>query len=406
MAKGYDASWPPTGSAGIGALAGVPPPEADDWNHPMVARLERHWQDSTGRDHVIACRSGRVALLFALTSLDLGPGDEVICPADSVELRHYLERSGLIAVPADLDPQTLQLSPEAVEQAITVNTQAVVVVDQHGTTADYRALRSVADRHGLALIEDGSQSVGAAYEGRPVGSFGHISLCSLVGEDVRSSLGTGGLFATDCPDLAATARRLLIVNNEAGMASGGEGATGWTCQLSDLDAAVADSQLRRRQDRIADRCMNGSHLRARLASIAGIWTPDVLRSASHVYTSLPLVVVPDELGLPESSAVTLRDTVVDCLTAEGLWVDRWQPQSLGAALGSGSGMGGRPGEFPVAEALLANGIMLGPQRSPFDPPHTIETMDRIAECFEKVFVENADRLRSLTLQRSELNAMS
>ena len=364
----------------------------------MVARLERRWQDATGRAHVVACRSGRVALRLAVASLDLSPGDEVVFPADAVELAHAINRNDLVAVPADLDPRTIHIDPEAVEAAITERTQAVVAVDCHGTTADYRVLGAIAARHGLAMVEDGSQSLGATYNHGPVGSHGDVSLCSLTGNDARSSLGTGGLLATDDDTMASVARRMLLVNNEP--------PEGWTCQLSELDAAVADAQLRQRHDRLVTRCVNGSHLRDRLGSIAGLWVPDTVRTASHVYTSLPMVVVPDELGLPEPTAAVLRDTVIDCLTAEGLWIDRWQPQPFTDTYGFDGAYDAEPGEFPVAEWLMTTGIVLGHQRPPFDPPHTTATMDRIADAFIKVFVDNADRLRRLTEERYNATNMT
>lgn len=408
LANGHNASSSSSALPGLDVSHAVPPPDAAEWNHPKVAKLERHWQRSTGRAHVVACRSGRVALHIALAGLELRNGDEVICPADAIELAHALSRSDLVAVPADLDPRTLHIAPEEVERAVTDRTQAIVVLDSHGTTADYNAIDAVADRHGLALIEDGSQSLGAAYDRRPVGSLGEVSLCSLTGEDVRSSLGTCGLFATDNDALAAGARRMLLVNNDLVDDAGADGnaTTGWTCQLSGLDAAVADTQLHVREERLAARCVNGSHLRDRLRAVPGIWIPDIVRSATHVYTSLPMVVVPDELGLPEAAASTLRDTVIDCLTAEGLWVDRWQPQPLGIAFGLGPTLNHAKGDFPVAEAMLATGLVLGRHRSPFDPPQTIATMDRIADCYHKVFVTNTARLRSLTEQRFNASVMT
>ncbi|MEL7155034.1 MAG: DegT/DnrJ/EryC1/StrS family aminotransferase [Actinomycetota bacterium] len=385
----------------------------------MAQKLERRWSDATGRTHVVACRSGRVAMALALAGLELEPGDEIICPGDALAVARAVTSAGYTAVAADLHPLHLHLDPNAVEDAITDRTRAVIAVDQHGTTADYRSLSDICRRHGLSLIQDGSQSLGAIFDQRPVGSHGDASICSFVGEDLRSSLGTAGIYATDDHDLAMAARRRLLVNNEATpLGFEPDAMSGWSCQLSELDAAVCEVQLRTTWSRLATRARNGRHLRRRLASIPGIWVPDAVRGASHVHTSMPLLVMPDELGLGEHTAATLRDTVIDCLTAEGLWIDPWHPQPFGRepfgrqAAGRGPqpalepwAIHARPaGHMPVASALLATGMVLGQARCPFDSPNDEKTMDRIAECFAKIFVENADRLRTITEERHRISS--
>ncbi|MEM8925762.1 MAG: DegT/DnrJ/EryC1/StrS family aminotransferase [Actinomycetota bacterium] len=397
-------------------------PGTEPFGQPMLRKLERRWADAVGRRHAIACRSGRVALVLALAGLEMEPGDEVIIPGDAVWLARAVAAAGYTPVATDLHPLHLHIDPQAVVAAIGPRTRAVVAVDLHGTTADYRQLVEICGRRGLSLIEDGSQSVGALFDQRPVGSHGEASICSFVGRDLRSSLGTAGLYATDDDDLAAAARRRLLVNNEHTDPMGptdplgpDDGMAGWTCQLSELDAAVCENHLRASWSRLGTRVRNGTHLRRRLSSLPGIWVPEPVRGANHVYTSLPLTVLPDELGLAESMAAALRDVVVDCLTAEGLWVDRWSPQPLGGATPGGARpapvagpvpwaiYGRAAGELPVAAALAATGLVLGSDRCPFDDPHTTDTMDRIADCFAKIFVDNADRLRDLTEERDATN---
>lgn len=419
LATGYQPSWPSDRRPASDLLMAVRQgPEADTWGQPMAQKLERRWRDATGRAHVIACRSGRVALAIALAGLDLEPDDEIICPGDALGVARAVGFAGGIAVAADLHPLHLHLDPKAVEAAITNRTRAVIAVDQHGTTADYRSLGEICRRHGLSLIQDGSQSLGAIFDQRPVGSHGDASICSFVGEDLRSSLGTAGVYATDDDDLAMAARRRLLVNNEATpLGFDPDTLSGWSCQLSELDAAVCEAQLRTIWSRLATRVRNGRQLRRRLASIPGVWVPDAVRGASHVHTSMPLLVMPDELGLGEHTAATLRDTVIDCLTAEGLWVDPWNPQPFGQiGRGRNSGLALEPalepwaiharpaGDLPVASALLATGMVLGQSRCPFDAPHDGDTMDRIADCFKKIFVDNVDRLRAITQERYHLSS--
>ena len=122
--------------------------------------------------------------------------------------------------------------------------------------------------------------------------------------------------------------------------------------------------------------------------------PQIARGASHTYASFPLVVVPDELGLPESTVSVLRDTLVDCVTAEGLWIDSAQRRGQPT-----------PGpEFPVLDAAVSGGLILGDARSPLTATGGTDHMDRIAECFVKILVDNIDRVRQLTLDRAAIQS--
>ncbi|MCP4227204.1 MAG: DegT/DnrJ/EryC1/StrS family aminotransferase [Actinomycetia bacterium] len=390
----------------------IRPAVSRDCRTRYVSKLERRWRDATGRANAMACRSGTVALRLAIASLELEAGDEVICPADAGHLVRALSHDDIVAVPVDLDPKTHHIDPAAVDAAIGDRTRAVIAVDKYGSTANYRVLTAIGRRSQIAVIEDGSQSLGAEFDHRPVGSLGDISIYSLHG-DAGSALGIGGLYATDDDRLAAIARRSLLVISESRNVGGAMAPipeqpsierdlfplSNSVCQLSELDAVVGDAQLRRIGDESLVRAENGIHLRGRLSAVPGILVPEAERGSTHVYSSLPLVVVPDELGLAETVAHALRDVVVDTLVAEGLEIDRWRPEP-------GPGWGAATGCMPVVEDLSFSGLVVGQKRSPFGPPHTIETMERIAECFFKVFVDNVDRLRQLTLERFHSRAMT
>ena len=120
LAPGYNsASWPPTGRTEVELLREVQSSASGDRPQRFVGKLERRWQDATGRSHTIACRSGSVALRIALATLEVEAGEQVIIPADSVHLARSLTDSDVVALPVDLDPQTLHIDPIAVEAAIS-----------------------------------------------------------------------------------------------------------------------------------------------------------------------------------------------------------------------------------------------------------------------------------------------
>ncbi|MGF1600132.1 MAG: DegT/DnrJ/EryC1/StrS family aminotransferase, partial [Acidimicrobiales bacterium] len=356
-------------------------------------------------------------------ALEIGPGDEVICPADSFLLTTaFAAANRATVVFADLDPRSLHLDPEAVEAAVTPRTRAIVAVDRYGTTGDYHRLRPLAARHGLALVEDATASIGAVFDNTPVGALGTASFCSL--GEAGTSLGVAGLFATDDDGVAAKARRVMLVDDD--LDSPGfdleSGVVGGSYRLAELDATLASAELALLGDDAPTRVANGKHLRRRLDGLAGIRAPEVVAGATNVYTSFPLVVVPDELGLDEEASSALRDTLVDCMTAEGLRLDRWRARTLPAGdtrsrrdlyaaavppvadplgeTGPGFDLACRRSSFPVAENAWAGGLVLA-GRQALGPPNSEVEMDAVVDCFVKVLVDNVDRLRQLTLERRE-----
>ncbi|WP_329269251.1 DegT/DnrJ/EryC1/StrS family aminotransferase [Streptomyces sp. NBC_01451] len=155
-----------------------------------------------GSRHCVPTASGTAALTTALEACGVGAGDEVIVPALSWAASASTIL-GVNAVPvfADVAPDTLCLDPAAAEAAITPATRAIVVVHLYSALADLDALRAVADRHGLALIEDSAQAHGATYRGRKAGTFGDVGTFSMHHTKVLSS-GEGGAAVTDDARLA------------------------------------------------------------------------------------------------------------------------------------------------------------------------------------------------------------
>ncbi|MFJ1706975.1 DegT/DnrJ/EryC1/StrS family aminotransferase [Kitasatospora sp. NPDC088346] len=158
-----------------------------------------------GVGHCVPTASGTAALMTALEACGVGAGDEVVVPALSWAASASTV-AGVNAVPVfcDVDPHTLCLDPASAEAAVTPATKAIVVVHLYSAVADLTGLRAVADRHGLALIEDSAQAHGATYLGRKVGTFGDVGTFSMHHTKVLTS-GEGGAAVTDD---AALARRI------------------------------------------------------------------------------------------------------------------------------------------------------------------------------------------------------
>lgn len=161
-----------------------------------VDRFEASYARYVGTKYALATHSGSTALSVALASLDVGPGTEVIIPAfmwiSDVNAVVHLRA---VPVLADID-ETLNLDPKDIERHITPRTRAIIAVHMAGTVADVPAIKEVADRHGIAVLEDCSQAAGASIAGRPVGSIGTVGTVSLQ-YNKNFTTGEGGMITTD-----------------------------------------------------------------------------------------------------------------------------------------------------------------------------------------------------------------
>lgn len=166
-------------------------------NHNVYhLKFEQAFAEHLGMPYVAALPSCTSALHLSLLALGVGPGDEVIVPeltwiATSAPISYV----GATPVFADVDPQTWCLSPESLAAAITPRTKAVIPVDLYGGMPDWDRIIPIADKHGVAIIEDAAEAAGSVYHGRPAGSFGRTGVFSFHGSKTLTT-GEGGLLAT------------------------------------------------------------------------------------------------------------------------------------------------------------------------------------------------------------------
>jgi dTDP-4-amino-4,6-dideoxygalactose transaminase len=216
---------------------------ADDWPLPHLDLLEERWAAAHGAAHAVALSSGTAALTLVLRALRLLPGDEVLvpaygCPAVDVAVL----AAGLTPIHVEIDPDTYCLSPVAAAAVVTPRAAAMVAVHFAGQPAHVEALARVADRHGLALVEDACLAPGARFKDRPVGGWGRAAVFSL-GVRKPVSAGEGGLVVTGDGALAEKLRRArnLGIDGETGEITEASG----NYRLTALQASVALPQLAR-----------------------------------------------------------------------------------------------------------------------------------------------------------------
>jgi len=183
------------------------------WQAASSFWLEMEVADFLNVSHVQFVSTGTAALVVALQTLGLGPGDEVIVPTYTwFSTASSVTTVGAIPVMADID-ETLGMSPEGLTAAITNRTRAVIVVHMRGVPADVRAIKEITDSRGLFLIEDNAQSFGASIGGKFAGTFGDMGITSVNPSKVFHAGGQGGLVWLVSPDEYLTERMVWAVEN-------------------------------------------------------------------------------------------------------------------------------------------------------------------------------------------------
>jgi perosamine synthetase len=210
---------------------------------PALDRFELALAERVSSPHVAAVSSGTAGLHLAVRLAGLGPGDEVITtPFSFVASANCILYEGATPVFADVDPRTLNLDPEAVEAALTERTKGILAVDIFGYPAELDELARIAEEHGLALIEDACQALGAEYRGRPLGSFSHPTVFAFY-PNKQMTTGEGGAVAV----AAEEDWELLKSLSNQGRTDSGEwlthGHLGFNYRLDDLSAALGLAQL-------------------------------------------------------------------------------------------------------------------------------------------------------------------
>jgi len=164
---------------------------------PEVEALETEIAELIGCRFAVACASGSDALLLGLMALDIGPGDEVITtPFTFVATAGSIARAGARPVFVDIDHETYNLDVRQLEGAITRHTKAIIPVHLFGRAADMYPILEIARSHGLVVIEDAAQAIGAQYRGKAVGSLGRLGCFSFFPSKNLGGAGDGGLVTT------------------------------------------------------------------------------------------------------------------------------------------------------------------------------------------------------------------
>ncbi len=244
---------------------------------PEVAAFEQEFAAVVDGRHCVAVNSGTSALQLTLMALGIGPGDEVIVPSFSfAATANAVRLVGAEPIFVDIEPDNFGIDPDAVAAAIGPRTAAIMPVHLYGNPASMDRIQPLADRHGLAVVEDACQAHGAALHGTPVGAFGAAGCFSFYPTKNMHSL-EGGMITTADAGLARTLRLLRNQGMEQRYANEIVGAN---MRLTDVAAAIGREQLKQLSGWTEQRRANAKFLDARITALI---TPPVADGAHHVY---------------------------------------------------------------------------------------------------------------------------
>jgi len=257
---------------------------------PEVAELEERLAAFVGTKHCISNASGTDGLLIALMALGISAGDEVITtPFTFIATAEVIRLLGAVPVFVDIDPQTYNIDPQLIEQAITPKTKAIMPVSLYGQCADLDAINTIAARHNLPVIEDGAQSLGATINGRQSCSMTTIGVTSFFPSKPLGCYGDGGACFTNDDDLAVKMRQIRVHGQDRRYHHPIIGING---RLDTLQAAILLAKLDIFPEEVELRQAVAQRYNTLLVGHSGIVTPQLGLGYTSVYAQYT-VQVPD-----------------------------------------------------------------------------------------------------------------
>jgi dTDP-4-amino-4,6-dideoxygalactose transaminase len=330
---------------------------------PEVAALEREIAQLARCRFAVGCASGSDALLLALMSCGVGPGDEVLTtPFTFVATAGSIARLGARPVFVDIDPTTYNVDPLRLDIAISPRTRAIMPVHLFGLPAEMDSILDIAQQHNLPVIEDAAQAIGAEYRGKPAGSMGRAGCFSFFPSKNLGGAGDGGMIVTNDP---GTADRLKVLRLHGSREKYSYELLGMNSRLDALQAAILRVKLQHLAAWVAARQHNADRYRLLVAEFGlqdAIGLPTVPDGLVHVYNQFVI-------------RTKRRDELRSALRQQGIPTEIYYPSPLHlqpafAALGYSRG------DFPASEAACAQVLALPiyPELTESQQLHIVESV--------------------------------
>lgn len=235
-----------------------------------VEQFEQAFAKYHNAKYAIATANGTVSLQLALRAGGIKPGDEVIVPAVTfIASAGAVTEIGAVPIFVDSDPETLSISPEAIESAITKRTRAIIVVHYGGYPVDFDRILTIARKHNLLVVEDAAHAHGSEWKGRKVGGIGDFGSFSF--QETKSlTAGEGGIVLTDNKELAEKARLIHNIGRVVGKRDYDHLLLASNYRMSEFQGALLMSQLKKLPTQIEHKHNNGEFLAKELTRIGGV----------------------------------------------------------------------------------------------------------------------------------------
>jgi len=340
-------------------------------NGPKVKAFTAHLSTYLNDAHVIPCANGTDALQIAMMALNLQPGDEVIVPAFTyVATAEVIGLLGLTPVMVDVDPETFNCNAELIEKAITPKTKAIVPVHLFGQSADMDPIIKLAHQHGIYIIEDNAQALGAVYRGangnQKTGTIGHIGCTSFYPSKNLGAFGDGGAISTTNEKLA---ERIYKIANHGQEKRYYHEMIGCNSRLDSIQAAILDIKLKYLDDYARARNKAAEYYDHHLKDFEGLQIPIRSQKSTHVFHQYTLKV---ENGK--------RDRFQEFLQSKGIPTMIYYPVPLYHQKAFKKYIDDPDFKLPVTESLCQMVISL-PMHTELDEPTLNYITDSIKEFF-------------------------
>jgi perosamine synthetase len=350
---------------------------------PRVKEFEQSFAEYTGAPHAIATATCAAALHLSYMAMDLGPGEEVLVPAQThVATAHTVEICGAKPVFVDAEPRTGNIDLEQLEGLVTGRTRAISLVHYLGLPVDMTRLMEIAAKHGLLVVEDAAIALGATVDGVHTGLLGDVGCFSFYPVK-HITTGEGGMAITRRPELAEriSKQRAFGIDKNVITDRRHTGAyevehLGLNYRLGEVGAALGIVQLRRLPEFLEQRRRNFELLRDGLQGVEGLQLIDSGGGGALKSSHYCLV------ALLERPLDARREDVMDALKARGVGASVYYPKSLPDTAYYRRKYGYRVGECPVATRISSTSIAL-----PVGP-HLKETdIEQIVDAVKETVIE-------------------
>jgi dTDP-4-amino-4,6-dideoxygalactose transaminase len=342
---------------------------------PPVESFEQQFAAYHGVTDCVACNSGTDALFLALRAFGIGAGDEVITtPFTFVATAEVISAVGAKPVFVDIDETTFNLDLQQVEAAITPKTKAIIPVHLFGQPVDMTTLMVIAQAHNLAVIEDCAQSTGASWDGRKVGSIGHIGCFSFYPTKNLGACGDGGAITTNDPEIAAKVR---IIKEHGQRQRYQYEEIGVNSRLDAIQAVILQIKLGYLDIWNQQRQAIAAYYQKFLSQIPGIIPPQELAGGVSVWNQYTIRVITQ--GRNGTSAAH-RETVRNSLQEKKVGSMVYYPYPLHLQPVY-QYLGYKPGQLPVAEQACNEVLSL-----PMFPELTTQQQDQVIYALKDILL--------------------